>query len=45
MPVAREGEKQNERSDNQNAAGFKFVDAEFIRALTRRLLIRLWADG
>jgi hypothetical protein len=45
MPAAREGEKQNERSDNQTAAGFKFVDAEFIGALTRRLLIRLRADG
>jgi hypothetical protein len=45
MPGAREGKKQNERSDNQNAAGCKFVDAEFIGARTRWLLIRLRAGG
>jgi hypothetical protein len=40
MPVARKGQKQDKRSDVQDAAGFKFMNVEFSRTLIRR-----WADG
>jgi hypothetical protein len=46
MPVADKGKKQNERPDDQNAAGFKPVNVNFGRTFSRRLIrLRLWADG
>jgi hypothetical protein len=40
MPVARKGQKQDKRSDVQDAAGFKFMNVEFSGTLIGR-----WADG
>ena len=44
MPVAGEGENQDERPDNQDAGGFKFINGALGRAPRGRLM-RLWADG
>ncbi len=43
MPVARKGQKQYKPSDDQDAAGFEFVNVEFRWPL--RQLIRRWTDG
>jgi hypothetical protein len=40
MPVARKGREQDKRSDDQNAASFKFMNVEFSGRLRW-----LWTDG
>ncbi len=44
MPVARKGKKQDERSDDQDAAGFKFVNVG-LEDVFGDGCIRRWTDG